>query len=80
MEDDNEFYNHFDNIEDVLVEIYRPEKDIKDNIYYEFGHINDIGTDTHGNKFHKVNKNLNEDSYITYYDGTNFVNEYFNMV
>ena len=45
---------------DVFVEIYRPEKQTDNSLYYEFCHRNTIGTGSDGQRIHNVNFNDNE--------------------
>ena len=54
---------------DVHVEIYRPRKDIKDDIYYEFGHVNQIIAGEHQVNSFLGDGALDEDD-ISYYDTT----------
>jgi len=48
--------------QDVFVEIYRPEKETNNNMYYEFGHVNPIIVDSNQNRVHSVNSNFTEHS------------------
>ena len=61
--------------EDVFVEIYRPEKETNNNMYYEFGHVNPIIFDVNLNRVHSVNSNLTENSMFD--DGTGLTSIYY---
>lgn len=40
----------------VIVEVYRPKKDLNETIYYEIGEINEVGNATMSSRHHKVSK------------------------